>query len=140
MKLYHFCAPQFLEGIRREGLTLGRTPFQLPTGRLGFIQGTQWMTVNPDFEQAWNPMDTIRYDRTAYRLTYAIPKDAREHLATWWQLKARMIAKLGEGCIWPHFEVDQDLENWRIYMGRVHPVWLRKVEAKGAHAAARRDG
>ena len=129
MKLYHFCAPQFLAGIRREGLTLGRTPFLL-AGRMGFIKGTQWMTVNPDFEQCWNGMVTIKYDRTAFRLTYTIPKDARERLVTWWQLKARMVKKLGPGCILADFDTCGDPENWRVYLGHVKAGWLRGVAAK----------
>ena len=88
------------------------------------------MTVNPEFEQSWNGMVTIKYDRTAYRLTYAIPKNERSCLLTWQEMKGRMQRKFGEDCILPGFEDDMDTDNWRIFLGRVKPGWLRAVKAK----------
>jgi hypothetical protein len=130
MKLYHFCAPQFLEGIQQRGLTLGRTPFYEEGGKTAFLARTQWMTVNPEFKQAWNGMVALRYDRTAFRLTFVIPKSAQKHILTWPELKNRLIRNFGEGCILRDFESGQDTENWRIFVGRVKPGWLRRVVAK----------
>ncbi len=130
MKLYHFCAPQFLEGIQRRGLTLGRTPFYQAGNKIAFLAKTQWMTVNPEFKQTWNGMSRLRYDRTAFRLTFVIPKSAQKHILTWPDLKERLVSKFGESCILPDFESGHDAENWRIFMGRVKPGWLRSVTAK----------
>jgi hypothetical protein len=135
VKLYHFCAPQFLDGIQENGLILGMTPLCGKQKQILWLRNTQWMTVNPLFEQSWNGMVSIHYDRTAYRLTYAIPKNERSHLLTWWELKARMQRKFGEGCILPGFDDDADANNWRIFLGRVKPGWLRAVKAKAENAA-----
>ena len=62
MKLFHFCAPQFLDGIKREGLTMGRTPY-LKNGRIEFLLLQQWLTLNPSFEQSWNGRVLVKYDR-----------------------------------------------------------------------------
>jgi hypothetical protein len=129
MKIYHFCAPQFLDGIQKQGLILGRTPYRA-NGKVIFLRGTQWMTVNPEFSQPWNGMVLIRYDRTAFRLTYTIPKPERSHLLTWWELKAQMQHELGEECILPGFEDDMDTQSWRIFLGTVKPGWLRGIQAK----------
>ena len=129
MKIYHFCAPQFLRGIQKQGLTLGVTPYRT-NGKIAYLRGTQWMTVNPEFAQPWNGMVSIRYDRTAFRLTYTIPKPERSRLLTWWELKARMQRELGEESILPDFDDDVDAASWRIFLGRVKPGWLRAVLAK----------
>lgn len=138
MKIYHFCAPQFLDGIQKQGLTLGMTPYRA-SGKVAYLRNTQWMTVNPEFNQKWNGMVTLRYDRTAFRLTYAIPKHVRSHLLTWWEMKARMQRELGEGCILPGFDDDVDADSWRIFLGRVKSGWLRAVKAK-ADATGSIDG
>jgi len=132
MKLYHFCAPQFLRSIQERGLILGVTPFRVDENKTSFLRYTQWMTVNPSFEQSWNGMVTVKYDRTAFRLTYAIPKGERSHVLTWQELKARMQRSLGENCIPIGFDNHDycDPDNWRIFMGRVKPGWLRGVTAK----------
>lgn len=129
MKIYHFCAPQFLGGIQKQGLTLGLTPYRAK-GKVAYLRGTQWMTVNPDFEQSWNGMVTVHYDRTAFRLTYTIPKQERAHLLTWREMKARMQRELGADCIFPGFDADMGSDSWRIFLGRVKPGWLRAVKAK----------
>src|ERR1700689_2131136 len=76
MKLFHFCAPQFLEGIKAEGLTLGMTPIARGEG-IVFIPQQQWLTSNPSFDQSWNARVMVKYDRAAYRIEVSIPQEHR---------------------------------------------------------------
>jgi hypothetical protein len=122
MRLYHFCAPQFLEGIQREGLTKGCTPVRSGDG-VSLIPMQQWLTKNPSFEQSWNGRVLVKYDRAAYRLTISIPKDARKTL---FAFVPTYRQALGERML-PDFDADEDCKNWFVFIGKVKAGWIRHV-------------
>ena len=140
MRLYHFCAAAFLEKIKREGLTLGATPVQV-SGRLFLVPKTQWLTVRAEFDQYWNGMVTLPYDRTAYRIEVKVPHDRARDLLDWATLKGRLQKIHGANCILTDFDVPEaHPEDWRIYLGHIKPQWLRKVVANPHPVESRIQG
>ena len=125
MRLFHFCAPQFLEAIKREGLTMGMTPI-VKNGAIKFIPGQQWLTQNPSFEQSWNGRVLVKYDRAAFRLTICIPKDERNRLVPF---IPNYRDALGTAML-PAFDDDEDCKNWFVFVGHVKPSWIREVRAR----------
>jgi len=128
MNLYHFCAPQFLEGIQKYGLVLGSTPVVVGD-KIGFMQGTQWLTIDGSFDQSWNGRVSIKYDRCAYRLDIHIPEDKMERLWTWSRLKGELQVQCGADCIVEGFDDPAfcRAEDWRIYLGIIQPSWIGEV-------------
>src|SRR3569833_919343 len=128
MSIYHFCAPQFLEGIKSKGLVLGSTPI-IVRGRIGFAKYTQWLTVDGSFAQSWNGRQSIKYDRCAHRLEIHITEGSQNRLLTWKQLKGRLQIEYGHDCIMPGFDDPEfcNADDWRIYAGVVPPTWIGEI-------------
>lgn len=126
MKLYHFTPAHLVESILKNGLTLGKLPIALENGKISFLWPCQWLTSNGDWGmQSWATSQLINYDRTAYRLTVKIPKAHREYLREAWEYCYRLPGlayKLVDD--WP------GSEHWYVFLGRIPPGWIRRVEKK----------
>ncbi len=125
MKLYHFTAKRFLDGIQKEGLTKGHFPLQRSEGRIGFMKNTQWLTKRSGWDQAFHDAELteLKYDRREVRLTIVIPKSRRIAL-----LDKPRIVRTFERALIPDFFADTDCENWFIFYGRVKAQWIRNIE------------
>ena len=128
MTLYHFCPAHMLDGIKRQGLTLGAFPLQ-GDGHFTPMWGFQWLTSEPDpKKQSWATSHFIDYSRTAYRLTIEIPHSHKRSLflATDFikhlKLEQKMIVLAWAG----H-------EAWYIFKGNIPPKWIKKIERMDAN-------
>ena len=121
MKLYHFTAGRFLDGIMENGLTRGRIPHTDSSG-FRFKEHYQWLTENSEKNQSWSKYSTLPYDRTEYRLEIKIPKLRHKNLEKWidsYECKQNGMAKI--------LNSHGDPENWYIYSGTIFPQWIKKV-------------
>lgn len=125
MKLYHFCAERFFPSIQKSGLTQGKIPL-ITSGKFSFISNSQWLTTNPDFNQEWNAMFELKYDRTAVRITVKIPIEDKK-LVKWSEL-SKLPDLIETAAILNSYG---DPENWWIYVGKVKPNWFREIKRKG---------
>lgn len=129
MKLYHFCSERHIESIKSSGLTLGTIPIPDEDGNLNgqFVQGCQWLTRNPDFQQSWadNEYSNLPYSRTDFRIEVSIPKSSRHALHKWEEVcitdprlarAAKILNSFG------------DPENWYFFTGRIKPGWFRQIK------------
>ena len=168
-RLYHFTAPEAMRRIRREGLTAGLVvvppPFAPPSYRLGdylpplpgqppsafaaYAYTGQWLTDDPDWRQAWATRDAIDADRTAWRVTVAVPADA-ERLTSWYGFATRY--RLDQR--WPLWLADfegrtlgdrrgaygraPDPARWWVYLGHVPARWLSDWRQRPANIGAPR--
>ena len=124
MTLYHFTSPKHIHGVLRDGLSMGRVLISMDPLRA--CSGYQWLTTNPDWEQSWNTMTNLDYDRTAYRLTISIPRIARSKLIKWVPHGKRMV----EPHAWRALNSDGTPENWVLFKGVVRRQWFDAVDAK----------
>ncbi len=121
MTYHHFTAAHFLPEIRRRGLTKGAIPWNYDrNGRPTMQRGYQWLTTNPDFNQPWCLLGDLPYARNAVRLTIAIPATHQPKLAKWLELCARYRPHCADDVN----AVGGDVENWRVYHGRIPPGWI----------------
>jgi len=127
MKLYHFTPAHMLDGIMRDGLTLGAIPVMDLNGYIkGVYDPCQWLTEDGDFNaQSWATQNIVKYDRTAYRLKIAIPKARRDKLRRAWDFMVHQPDPM------PRLVTDWEGSiNWFIFFGRVPPGWIREVDKK----------
>lgn len=122
IKLYHFCAAQDVESIKRQGLTLGMCPVVTDYG-IKFIKKCQWLTkdMNPA-AQSWATSHGLNYSRTAYRLTVVIPKKHVRNLIVSTEF-VKELPKEAQEVVngWP------GSEEWYIYRGTIPPKWIKEI-------------
>lgn len=118
---YHFTAQCFLKRIQKDGLTKGQ--MLKSTNPPSFIPNSQWLTVNPTFEQLWlNENSVLPYKRNEVRLTLEIPDHAIGNAKPWTQMMflvpdvAKELSAFG------------DPENWWIYQGNIPPIWIAGLD------------
>lgn len=129
MKLLHYTAQRYADGIRESGITLGSLVLPAATG-LVQIRPLQWLTDDENWQgQGWAVNHLGDWgDRTVLRFRVVIPKAHRKNLY-WWPYFAtdvlkmraedeRVFAKAGGG----------NGTHWWVYKGRIPPGWLRGVE------------
>lgn len=123
--IYHFCAGQFLEGIKKDGIRLGKVPYGIPHDetrmRIKFINGYQWLTSNPEFKQSWNEGSSLTYDRTEYRITINLPQAVRFDLVKWTDFGK-------DNLLYNDLSAFGDPENWYLFKGVIIPYWILKIE------------
>lgn len=124
IKLFHFTAARFIEGVLENGLDKGSIPVRADPPRVRY--GYQWLTRNRDFDQSWNTQTEIHYDRTAYRITVGIPRIAQHKLIDWKSnCKDLVPTKMART-----LNAKGDPENWVLYNGVIYPRWFLRVDAK----------
>lgn len=123
MLLYHFCPAHLLEGIKREGITLGKLPVILESGTL-LYDGCQWLTEEPDpAKQSWATSHAIGYSRTACRISIWIPKRHLRHL---W--KATDLVPILPERSRPFITDWTGSEAWYAFLGKIPAKWIQKIE------------
>lgn len=116
MTFYHFCAGEFLESIKKEGLTEG----QIPNGDNSFTPGFQWLTIHQTYNQSWCRADELQYNRTEYRLTIDIPESESRNVLKWVDhfRGHPMFNDLNNGC---------DPQHWFLFKGTIPPDWIKLI-------------
>jgi hypothetical protein len=122
-ELYHFCPEWMLESIRIQGIAKGVVVVQ-DRQKPVFKAGYQWLTVNPAFDQSWDSMSTLPYDRTAVRIEVGIKKPSRLYK---WTKSGRKIAGNEMYEVLSSFG---DPENWYVYHGIIKPTWFKGIVFK----------
>lgn len=123
--LYHFTSDRHINGVLTEGLTRGVTYAGRECGGLRFLKNTQWLTINPIFQQSWNEYSKLPYDRTANRLTICIPQAYTKNLIPWEECGRLIVAKTFD-----LLSMYGDPENWVLYMGSIPPEWIMETTKK----------
>lgn len=124
MKLYHFTASHLIEKIKVEGLTLGAIPLSIGPAKVEY--GYQWLTANPEFQQAWcDPaFSSFPYNRNDYRIKLNIPKTSMINLIPWilvWKELKEYIPLV------KHLNDFGDPENWFVYHGKIPVKWFIEI-------------
>ena len=123
MKLYHFTARHLLEGCKAKGLILGCVPWIGASGKLELINGYQWLTTNPEYQQEWcNPeFSNLEYRRNAVRITVEIPLCFAKRVKQWLAFcKGNTLAK--------DLNAFGDPQNWRLFKGAVSASWFTAID------------
>lgn len=126
MKLYHFTSDRHIASCRMEGLTKGITPILVKGRLIDYRKGTQWLTTNPVHDQTWNQGSTLPYCRTDNKITVEIPKEYECNVVPW-DIYSKSLPQETVQLL----NLFGDPENWRIYIGKVHPEWFILVERNG---------
>lgn len=133
IKLYHFTAARFVHGVLEEGLTKGSIPVRLDPPKVRY--GYQWLTRSEEFDQSWNTMTSLDYDRTAYRLTVEIPSLAQHKLIDW----HRHCRRLVPSHVARMLNAKGNPKDWVLYNGVIQPQWIVGVDAKEGFAPVELD-
>lgn len=121
MKLFHFTAKRFLEGIRKDGLTRGMMVKSMDPPQ--FIPNMQWLTRNESFDQEWaRGTGRLPYKRNEVRITFEIPEDDRRLIP--WKGRGELLTPL----VAKDLSAFGDPENWFVYDGRVSPELITEVK------------
>lgn len=120
MILYHFTSPVNVDSILKYGINRGDVP---TTPSQGFQ--APWLTSNSEpAKQKW----IAKTDKNKVRLTINVKKQDR--LRKW-----SSFAKALEMEEWWYNALDyvggNQSDNWYIYLGRIPPSWIMKVEYLG---------
>lgn len=124
MALYHFTSPKHIHAVLDEGLTKGHVPAQLDPPKL--IPGWQWLTTEPSFDQSWNTMTNLDYDRTAYRIKIVLPFVAKSKTYAWTSVADRLVCERAKKSL----NAEGDPENWVLFKGVVRPQSFVEVDSK----------
>ena len=123
MLLHHFTSSQHLKAILRQGLTMGRVPSHFDSNdRPYFISGYQWLTANPDFEQAWarpHAFSYLPYRRNQIRLFIDIPFHAQSRLIRWADFSAKYRLQAAD-----FINSFPDAVHWKLFHGSIPPAWI----------------
>lgn len=130
MRLYHYAKAETEAAILRQGIMKGGIPTQRD-GRIGLIDGWQWLTASPDWGQGWAAHRLTNHDRTAIRFTVVIPKSARDRLFPW---AAVALTLFSEDALRGFHDTGDDPRDWYVFNGRIPPAWIRRVERWPASA------
>ena len=121
--LYHFCASQFLTGIKKRGLRHGKIAFGTLEKGIKLISGYQWLTSNGEFQQTWNEGSTLAYDRTECRITIILPKVEKFNLFKWTEFGK-------DNPLFNDMNSFGDPENWWLFKGVIIPYWIADIHYK----------
>lgn len=133
MALYHFTSPGHIDGCLEEGLTKGHVPVRLDPPKL--LEGWQWLTEDGSFDQSWNTMENLDYDRTAYRITIRVPPLANNKLYRWTSVMDRLVEPQARRSL----NAKGDPENWVLFKGVLRPRWFVGVTAKEGYPSRTLD-
>lgn len=125
MILYHYTANLLRPKICAKGLTKGVLPWSMHDGKpAGLVGGWQWLTQNPDYNQAWAqpmPFSNLPFRRDEWRITIDIPAEQIEHLIHWPKMRDKYH---------PASEVFidsfKDSQIWYLFGGVIRPSWFVK--------------
>lgn len=113
--------------ILEKGITKGVLPWSMDAqGRVGFVAGWQWLTVDPDWMQSWarpKAHSAVTARRDEIRVTVSIPSALMPRLMKWEDL-ARAYQPQSDAFIRSHPE----WRYWRVFRGPIPPKWFLAVE------------
>lgn len=123
--LHHFTSEQHLAKIKQGGIALGAIPFRLlPTGKVTFMRGLQWLTTDPEWEQSWAApeLSLLPYRKNEYRLTIEFPIFAMSNLIHWMEYRDT-VRPPSAGYLngfrgYPH---------WWLYEGTIPFAWVSQT-------------
>lgn len=119
--LYHFTCSHQIEGVKKDGLTLGK----IPLSQIHFKEHYQWLTSNPDWKQSWcENQILLKCDRTEWRLIIEIPDSHKINLLVW------IIAGPMLTPVFSILSMFGDPHNWYLYDGDIPKNWFKKIEQK----------
>ena len=120
MIYYHFCAEHMLEGILKDGLTMGCIPVVTHQG-FRLLPNYQWLTTEKSAKkQSWATSELIRYSRTDYRLEIEIPELFQANV-----LKPSQIVELIPWESHGIFTEFKGSDRWRAYKGSIPEEWIK---------------
>ena len=121
--VYHFTARRFFRSILIRGICFGKILKSFSP--LAFINGYQWVTINPDFEQSWaKGTGRLSYKRNEVRFTIQIPEGEKHRLKPWNQMRF-MVPETAED-----LSSFGDPENWCLFEGTICSSWIVKTDFK----------
>ena len=125
---YHYTAKRFIPGIKKHGLTEGRTPIINNEGYLKFIVGTQWISKesNPD-NQLWAIPQEIDYSRRQCRLLIDIPEQFMKNVMSMDDFMEVAGHLVPEG----FNDFPDETKDWYIYYGRISSDWIKEYMNTG---------
>ncbi len=124
--LYHFTGAPFIAQIQREGLTKGVLPWNLNKyGKPTFKTPFQWLTTNADYSQPWCLLGSLPFARNAHRITVLIPPNQMQHVLKW----SELVRRCQPDCAGEINATGGDVENWRVFHGRIPPSWFLSIDA-----------
>lgn len=130
MRLYHYTGLDHVEGIRRDGLTLGMPPLWTADG-WRVLRGYQWLTDDASWKQGWaTDHSGVCGDRMAVRVAVEVPEGEKRSLFRW---NVYALAVLGmDRRVLKAFNATggSDGKSWWVYRGSVPTGWLREWEHK----------
>ena len=128
--LYHYTGLDHLEGIRRDGLTLGMLPLWA-AGGWQIRRGYQWLTDDPNWKQGW-ATDQIGAcgDRTSVRVAVEVPESERRNLFRWNTFALAVLGLDRHALDSFNAAGGSDGQSWWVYRGPIPVDWLREWESK----------
>lgn len=137
MKYYHFTAKHLLGGILQHGIRFGKIPIFSDGRKEGeykfryFIKGYQWLTTNPDFDQAWAKQTYLKYNRTDYRLQIVIKHRDKNNLIKWTEYLKKHGDRIPQATVNAlKLPEGSDPENWYLYKGVIRPSWIMETNSR----------
>lgn len=130
MTLYHYTGLDHVDGILRDGLTMGVLPLWTVDG-WQLVRGYQWLTDDPGWQQGWATNRTgICGDRTAVRVAVEVPESERRNLFRW-HLFALAVLRMDRRELQAFNAAGgSDGKSWWVYRGSISTGWLGKWEQK----------
>jgi hypothetical protein len=130
--VYHFTASHLLPGIKKNGLTKGKTPVMQGNGVLGFLDHQQWLTTDG------NPINisvldagTFFYSRRAVKIKIVIPASFVKNLVSFDKV-VEDINNMENCSALPGFDdFKEETSSWYIYKGDIPRIWIREIRHTG---------
>jgi len=124
-RLYHFTSRYHINSVKKDGIALGCILHKAKNVHT-FLEGYQWLTQNPDWNQKWDEGSSLDYYRTDFRITIRIAKNMVKRVTPWNPMSK--ILGLSEETV-SILNSFGDPENWFIYTGTIKPKWFIKVDS-----------
>ena len=127
--IYHFTAEIFLPMILQDGIKPAQPVYGDEMDGVLIDSLGVWLTVNPNpADQQWISGTSV--DKSAVRLTIAIPSACQNHLAKWTRL-----AKRKEVSSKARFALNKTggkgADDWWVYRGPIETSFIKAVEVHG---------
>lgn len=123
---YHYTAKHLLPGIKKEGLTKGRTPRKTEElDKFFFVSGIQWITKdgNP-YNQRWgDSKQRLGYDRNEVLIKINIPKNKIEKVFP----MEYICDELGEFMMPGFNDFPEETKDWYCYAGNIPKEWIERI-------------
>lgn len=124
MILYHFTSRFSVKAVQREGLTKGMIPIGVDKrDQMRIYPGVQWLTEEPDWNQAWDVNAGLPMRRTDYRFTIEIPMYRClqcVNVETFNRFKGTQFIDV--------IRTIEGYKYWRIYIGKIPPNWIMCID------------